>query len=128
MTEKRFSKYVPDSYGYTFCVTIVDNETGKQSASIDDFVDLLNEQHEENEQLKSDYKTLQLQDNDRKQYQRELEKENEELKTQLDYAENLITTHLPVYYQKKWWNFKMGHKEYNDFWEEKLKKHKERLE
>ena len=59
MTTKRFSKYVPDiCNGYTVTVTIVDNETGKQSASVDDFVDLLNEQHEENEQCKMMIATL----------------------------------------------------------------------
>ena len=84
MTDKRFSKYVPDSYGYSYVVSIVDYETGNYSGSIDDFVDLLNELHEEKEQLQSrinDYdvalKTLQ------DLTERKL-KENEQLKFQLD--------------------------------------------
>ena len=52
MTTKRFSKYVPDSYNYTSVITIVDNKTGKRSGSIDDFVDMMNALHEENERLK----------------------------------------------------------------------------
>ena len=30
MTEKRFTKYVPDSYNYTSIITIVDHETNKR--------------------------------------------------------------------------------------------------
>ena len=52
MTAKRFTKYVPDSYNYTSIITIVDHETNKRSGSIDDFVDMMNALHEENEQLK----------------------------------------------------------------------------
>lgn len=53
MTEKRFTKYVPDSYGYTYITTIIDNEKNKQTGNIDEIVDMLNELHEENEQLKA---------------------------------------------------------------------------
>lgn len=52
-------------------------------------------------------------------------KENEQLKQLLDYADDLIQSHLSEHYIRQWRNFKTGHKEYNDFWEEKLKKHKE---
>ena len=40
---------------------------------------------QENEQLKSDYDTLKIQDDARKQYQKELMEENEQLKQQLYY-------------------------------------------
>ena len=53
------------------------DEFGEKPLTNEEIVELLNE----NEQLKSNLKTLQLQDNDRKQYQRELKKENEQLKT-----------------------------------------------
>ena len=43
MTQKRFTKYVPDSYGYTYITTIIDNEKNKQTGNIDEIVDLLNE-------------------------------------------------------------------------------------
>ena len=55
----------------------------------------------------------------------ELTEENERLKQLLDYADDLIQSHLSEHYIRQWRNFKTGHKEYNDFWEEKLKKHKE---
>ena len=51
--------------------------------------------------------------------------ENEQLKQLLDYADDLIHSHLSEHYIRQWRNFKTGHKEYNDFWEEKLKIHKE---
>lgn len=54
-----------------------------------------------------------------------LKRENEQLKQLLDYADDLIQSHLSEHYIRQWRNFKTGHKEYNDFWEEKLKKHKE---
>lgn len=54
-----------------------------------------------------------------------LHEENEQLKQLLDYAEDLIQSHLSEHFIRQWRNFKTGHKEYNDFWEEKLKKHKE---
>lgn len=54
-----------------------------------------------------------------------LNDENEQLKQLLDYADDLIQSHLSEHYIRQWRNFKTGHKEYNDFWEEKLKKHKE---
>lgn len=55
----------------------------------------------------------------------QLSDENEQLKQLLDYADDLIQSHLSEHYIRQWRNFKTGHKEYNDFWEEKLKKHKE---
>ena len=51
MTEKRFTKYVPNSC-YTSIISIVDHETNKRSGSIDDFVDMMNALHEENKELK----------------------------------------------------------------------------
>lgn len=51
--------------------------------------------------------------------------ENEQLKQLLDYADDLIQSHLSEHYIRQWRNFKTGHKEYNDFWKEKLKKHNE---
>ena len=54
----------------------------------------------------------------------DLEKENEQLKQLLDYADDLIQSHLSEHFIRQWRNFKTGHKEYNDFWEEKLKTHK----
>lgn len=50
------------------------------------------------------------------------EKENEQLKQLLDYADDLIQSHLSEHFIRQWRNLKTGHKEYNDFWEEKLKK------
>ena len=58
MTAKRFTKYVPDSYNYTSVITIVDHETNKRSGSIDDFVDMMNALHEENEQCEMMIATL----------------------------------------------------------------------
>lgn len=52
-------------------------------------------------------------------------KENEQLKQLLDYADDLIRSHLSEHFIRQWRNFKTGHKEYNDFWEEKIKKHNE---
>ena len=54
MTEKRFTKYVPDSYGYTYITTIIDSEKNKQTGNIDEIVDMLNELADENEQLKKE--------------------------------------------------------------------------
>lgn len=54
-----------------------------------------------------------------------LEKENEQLNQLLDYADDLIQSHLSEHHIQQWINFKTGHKEYNDFWEEKIKKHNE---
>lgn len=54
MTMKRFEKYVPDiCNGYTVAISIIDNETGKRSVSIDDFVDMLNALYEESLSLKA---------------------------------------------------------------------------
>ena len=61
MTEKRFTKYVPDSYGYTYITTIIDNEKNKQTGNTDEIVDMLNALSDENEQLKNEleyYKAL----------------------------------------------------------------------
>ena len=58
-------------------------------------------------------------------YLNNITNENEQLKQLLDYADDLIQSHLSERYIRQWRNFKTGHKEYNDFWEEKLKKHKE---
>lgn len=55
----------------------------------------------------------------------DLTTENEQLKQLLDYADDLIHSHLSEHFIKQWTNFKMGHKEYNDFWEETLKKYNE---
>lgn len=118
MTGKRF--IVIDDY------TIVDIEEEKL-ISTDGIVDKMNELHEENIMLKNikkdkiikrDYTSMGLYDN-------KTEKENEELKQLLDYADDLIQSHLSEHYIQQWRNFKTGHKGYNDFWEEKLKKHKE---
>lgn len=70
---KRFTKYMPDSYNYTSIITIVDNKTGKQSASVDDFVDLLNELAEENEQLKQENEELQQKNKEWIKYVHQLE-------------------------------------------------------
>ena len=78
-TAKRFSKYVPDSYNYTSVITIVDNKTGKRSGSIDDFVDLLNEQYETIQRLQENITEL-LSVN----VEEELLKENEQLKKSID--------------------------------------------
>lgn len=86
-----------------------------------DCVDLLNE----NEQLKKDREELFIRERDTKNEWRELKQENEQLKQLLDYAEDLIQSHLFKHFIRQWRNFKTGHKEYNDFWEEKLKTHKE---
>ena len=53
MTEKRFTKYVPDSYGYTYITTIIDNEKNKQTGNTDEIVDMLNELAEENKELQT---------------------------------------------------------------------------
>jgi flagellar motility protein MotE (MotC chaperone) len=88
MTEKRFTKYVHDSYNYTSIITIVDHETNKRSGSIDDFVDMLNNLHEENQQLQSrinDYnvalKTLQDLCERKLKENEQLKQENKELKS-----------------------------------------------
>lgn len=90
MAMKRFTKYVPDSYNYTSIITIVDNKTGKRSGSIDDFVDLLNEQHETIQELQSE-----LQEQvDRKdaciKQAHLLDEENEQLKIQIKIFEAFL--------------------------------------
>ena len=78
MTEKRFTKYVPDSsYGYTHITTIIDNEKNKQTGNIDEIVDMLNELHEENKKLKQVNEMLQM---DFAITERNLMEENEQLK------------------------------------------------
>ena len=84
MTRKQFSKYVPDiCNGYTVSVTIVNNESGKQSASVDDFVDLLNEQHETIQRLKRQIDNLQHTKDFCAECCEILEKENEQLKSEI---------------------------------------------
>lgn len=168
MTEKRFT-LSEDKYDET----IFDNGI---AMGIIDVVEKLNEQYEENEQLKSDldyfqrtyeieergldivapmctigsptpsrlelfkenellkqqHRELQIEFNDAcgiihdlRESKLDLEDENEQLKQSLDYADDLIQSHLSEHFIRQWRNFKTGHKEYNDFWEEKLKTHKE---
>lgn len=50
--------------------------------------------------------------------------ENEQLKELVDYADDLIHSHLSEHFIRQWTNFKMSHKEYA-FWEETLKKYNE---
>ena len=83
------------------------------------------ELEKENEQLKQQREELFIRERDTKNDWRELRNENEQLKQQLDYADDLIHSHLSKHFIRQWINFKSGHKEYNDFWEEKLKKHNE---
>lgn len=73
---------------------------------------------EENEQLKHDATVLICSN-------QEYRKKNEQLKQLLDYADDLIQSHLSEHFIRQWRNFKTGHKEYNEFWEEKIKKHNE---
>ncbi len=99
MIEKRF--IVIDDY------TIVDIEEEKL-ISTDGIVDKMNELYEENIMLKNikkdkiikrDYTSMGLYDN-------KTEKENEQLKQLLDYADDLIQSHLSEHYIQQWRNFK----------------------
>lgn len=116
---KRFTKYVPDSYNYTSVITIVDHETNKRSGSIDDFVDMMNALHEENEQLKQEIGDLgtahaeeinKIEDEFDEEILK-LKKENEQLKQQLEYQQEGIVDaidslmELPsatIYLLKQW--------------------------
>ena len=125
---------------------IVDNENktfyfiADSIENVQLFVKRLNESNEENEYLKQQNKRLEEKiQRERTSFTKtherwskeaetkikELVEENEQLKQLLDYADDLIQSHLSEHYIRQWRNFKTGHKEYNDFWEEKLKKHKE---
>ena len=134
MTAKRFeinNNMSPDDKVETYelsCIIDNDNKTFyfvvDNIANVESFVERLNELHEENTMLKerrhediNDLSVIAMR-------YKALEKENEELKQLLDYAEDLIQSHLSEHFIRQWRNFKTGHKEYNDFWEEKLKKHK----
>lgn len=134
MTAKRFeinNNMSPDDKVETYelsCIIDNDNKTFyfvvDSIANVESFVERLNELHEENTMLKerrhediNDLSVIAMR-------YKALEKENEELKQLLDYAEDLIQSHLSEHFIRQWRNFKTGHKEYNDFWEEKLKKHK----
>ena len=88
-------------------------------------VERLNELADENEQLKQTIDGLTLDNTKQKKVLNATKKENKQLKQQLDYADDLIHSHLSEHFIRQWTNFKMGHKEYNDFWEEKLKKYNE---
>ena len=53
MTAKRFWKFIPDTCNpYGVVIRIVDNETCRQHGTVDEYVDLLNELHEEKERWK----------------------------------------------------------------------------
>lgn len=78
MIEKRFTKYIPNSYGYTYTTTIVDHETNKQTENIDDFIDMLNALYEENQSLKSALKELKEIGDYQADRIKELDKENME--------------------------------------------------
>lgn len=91
MTKKRFT-FTQDTLakadvfdgGEFVCCTL--------SVWVEQLVELLNQLNDENEQSKSDYDTLQIQDDARKQYQKELMKENEQLKSELEYYKALVHT------------------------------------
>ena len=115
MTEKRFTKYVPDSYGYTYITTIIDNEKNKQTGNTDEIVDMLNELAEENEQLKKDCSNL-IDDNT--EYVAEINqmhKENGELKKILGFLRNDNATDI----------LNVLNSQENQIW--KLKKENEKL-
>lgn len=99
MTEKRFK--VNEKFDWA----ITDTVTNENYCPKKEIVDLVNELFDENEQLKQEieklheqifarsvefkslhnnYRTLKLQDDDRKQYQSELENENGQLKRLID--------------------------------------------
>lgn len=73
------------------CLYVEDRHT-----ECDYFYNLLNNLHEENEQLKNDYITLKLQDNDRYEYCNELKKENEELKKELQRMYDVATLNKAI--------------------------------
>lgn len=102
------------------CGTLIDMHTRDTFDYVSDVCDLLNRQHETIQRLKENITELLSVD-----VEEELLKENEQLQQLLDYADDLIQSHLSEQYIRQWRNFKTGHKEYNDFWEEKIKKHKE---
>lgn len=86
MTEKRFTKYVPDSYGYTHITTIIDNEKNKQTGNIDEIVDMLNELDEKYVDEFALRETLQ-------QELQRVEEENEELKKEIESWKKHCITH-----------------------------------
>ena len=130
MTEKRYFKRMWEEEYYIFDSNTIsesdfeekleyqDYKAFEDSMMGDEVVNRLNELHEENQALKSS--NLEYED-----ALARLEEQNEELKQLLDYADDLIQSHLSEHHIRQWRNFKTGHKEYNDFWEEKLKKHNE---
>ena len=147
MAAKRFT-LTYEKLGKYFSMGIVDHETKEpfddttyefhqcsfkdSKDEMEDLCLLLNELHEENNELRLQLNLCSDQRNEFHRGAREnanrvgkLEKENEQLKQLLDYADDLIPSHLSEHFIRQWRNFKTGHKEYNDFWEEKLKKHKE---
>ena len=93
MTEKRFTKYVPDSYGYTYITTIIDNEKNKQTGNTDEIVDMLNELADENEQLKLELDTHKhplWSTREAERIVNELKQENEQLKSENDSYKNMF--------------------------------------
>ena len=91
MTEKRFYLMnVEDplhEYGRWCKPVLEDGETGKQYEGALEVMDLLNALYEENQELKCDLNTLQLQDEDRKAHQRTLEDKIKRLKDRIKVLE-----------------------------------------
>ena len=131
MIEKRFNCHVKFSAMPNGIMVLDYERHGDEQTVIEDISrekahrvrDRLNELSDENEQLKSDLDYFKAKNGSLETGMFNLERENEQLKQQLDYADDLIHSHLSEHFIRQWTNFKIGHKEYNDFWEEKLKKY-----
>ena len=88
MTEKRFR----GNFQREMLVSVKDTQKDC-NVNILQIIEIANVLVDENEQLKSDYDTLKIQDDARKQYQKELMKENEELKKEVKQLKNKINTY-----------------------------------
>ncbi len=130
MNTKRFTWLKKD--GYAPQIVITDSLTEKDLTPTDCY-ELLNELAEENEQLKKQMQRLYNENERLKEYNNKLMKqpllfdvqtipntmkiieantqlneENEQLKQLLDYADDLIQSHLSEHYIQQWRNFKTG--------------------
>ena len=79
---------MPDSYGYTYITTIIDNEKNKHTGNIDEIVDMLNNLSDENEELRTKNNAY-LQDIEvYREDNTHLKLENEQLKKILGFLQN----------------------------------------